>query len=61
MDSSLGSSVLFFRHVAIFFIAPCYYFLSKTDVWFYIHYIFKNIQRILINNFNKTDREKMNE
>ena len=42
IDSPLGSSMLFFLHVTIFF-------LSKT------------VSLTCFNNFNKTDRDKMNE
>ena len=45
VDSSLGSSVLFFRHSTIFFIKTCYYFLKlRTDV---LVYIWKKNEEIL--------------
>ena len=34
--------MLFFRHVAIFFINRATIFLSKTDALFYIYYILKS-------------------
>ena len=35
--------MLFFRHVAIFFYQiVLLFFLPKTDILFYIHYILKN-------------------
>ena len=60
IDSSIGPSMLFFSHVAIFYqiVLP---FLSKKDVWFYIHYIFKNTLMCFNNVFNTDRKKKMNE
>ena len=58
IDPSLGPSMLFFSHVAIFYqiVLP---FLSRKDFLFYIHYIFKNTLTCF-NNFNNTDHKKIN-
>ena len=53
IGSSLGSSMHFFSHVAIFYQIVLPFFLSKTEVLFYIHYIFT-----CLNNFNNTDHKK---
>ena len=66
IDSSLGSSGLFFRHAAVFLIKTCYYFfLLKTDVLFYIAFSkrssYLTISLTCFNTFNKTDIEKHEE
>ena len=61
IGSSLGSSMLFFRHVAIFLSNRATIFYQKQMFCFTFTIFSKTISLMCFNNFGKTDREKMNE
>ena len=59
INSSLGSSMLFFQHVAFFLSnSASNFFYQKQTLCFTFIIISKTIRLICFNNFNKTDSEK---
>ena len=62
IDSSLGSSMLFFCYVAIFLSNRALCFNQKQMFCFaFIILLSKTISLTCFNKFNKTDNKKMNE